>query len=118
VSFAGEDRKYVEDFVRRLQSLSVAVFYDEDELAAIWGENLVDFLEAVYTRRARYAILFVSHTMQKRSGRDTNGRACRIGRCDKMRHISFLFDSTTPSFQDYTLLSVTWMPDRWILTQS
>ncbi len=60
VSFAGEDRKLVEALVRRLQSQNVTVFYDEDHLAAIWGENLVDFLEAVYARKARYAILFVS----------------------------------------------------------
>ena len=60
VSFAGEDREYVERFVRRLKDFNVRVFYDQDELAAMWGENLVDYLQAVYTRRARYAVLFVS----------------------------------------------------------
>lgn len=60
VSFAGEDRDYVESVVRSLKELDITVFYDEDEVAALWGENLVDALQAIYTKRARYAILFVS----------------------------------------------------------
>ena len=60
VSFAGEDRGYVEEVVRSLQAAHVNVFYDQDQLAAMWGENLVDFLQAIYKRRARFAIIFIS----------------------------------------------------------
>ena len=60
MSYAGEDRAYVEDVVRRVQASGARVFYDQDELARMWGENLVDFLQSIYARKARYAILFVS----------------------------------------------------------
>jgi hypothetical protein len=46
VSFASEDRVYVEAVVRRLKQHGITVFYDEDELATMWGENLVDFLNS------------------------------------------------------------------------
>jgi hypothetical protein len=67
VSFAGEDRTYVHQFVGRLKANGLEVFYDEDKLAEMWGENLLDFLQAVYKRRARYAILFISqHYVDKK----------------------------------------------------
>lgn len=58
VSYAGEDRAVVEQVVRQLDEYRV--FYDQDRLAEMWGENGVDFLEAIYSRQARYAVLFVS----------------------------------------------------------
>jgi hypothetical protein len=60
VSFAGEDRELVRDVVTELKGHDVNVFFDEDSTAEMWGENLVDFLHAIYSRRARYAVLFVS----------------------------------------------------------
>lgn len=67
VSFAGEDRTYVHQFVGRLKANGLEVFYDQDKLAEMWGENLLDFLQAVYNRRARYAILFISqHYVDKK----------------------------------------------------
>ena len=60
VSYAGEDRIIVEDVVRRVQVSGARVFYDQDELARMWGENLVDFLQSIYARKARYAVLFIS----------------------------------------------------------
>lgn len=60
VSFAGPDRRFVHDVVQRLKSAGVTVFYDEDHTARLWGENLVDLLHSIYSRRARYAMLFVS----------------------------------------------------------
>lgn len=60
VSFAGEDRPFVAKVVELLKGADVKVFYDRDEQAAMWGENLVDFLDGVYQHRARFAIVFVS----------------------------------------------------------
>lgn len=61
VSYASEDRGYVSELVELLKSKGVKVFYDEDALAEIWGSNLIDFLQEVYNRRARFALLFISH---------------------------------------------------------
>ncbi|WP_326954634.1 toll/interleukin-1 receptor domain-containing protein [Amycolatopsis sp. NBC_01286] len=67
VSFAGEDRDYVEEVVGRLKGRGFKVFYDQDQQAELWGVNLVDALGAVYTRRARFAALFISrHYAEKK----------------------------------------------------
>ncbi|HYS41199.1 MAG TPA: TIR domain-containing protein [Pseudonocardiaceae bacterium] len=60
VSFASPDRRLVHDVVQRLKSAGVTVFYDEDHTATLWGEDLVDLLHSIYSRRARYTMLFVS----------------------------------------------------------
>ena len=60
VSFAGEDRPLAHDVVRRLQEAGVRVFYDHDHVSTLWGENLVDLLHAIYSRQARFALLFLS----------------------------------------------------------
>ncbi|MER7077891.1 TIR domain-containing protein [Saccharopolyspora kobensis] len=60
VSFAGEDRDYVERVVRELQKEGIKVFYDQDIQDQLWGENLIDYLKVVYGGRARYVVLFIS----------------------------------------------------------
>ena len=60
VSFAGEDRELVEEIVSRLKDAGVRVFYDTDYQAAMWGEDLVEYLDQVYRLKARYAIMFIS----------------------------------------------------------
>ncbi|WP_328616408.1 TIR domain-containing protein [Amycolatopsis sp. NBC_00355] len=67
VSFAGEDRELVRAVVTHLKDHDIKVFFDEDSTSEMWGENLVDFLQAIYGRRARYAVLFVSqHYVSKK----------------------------------------------------
>ena len=60
LSFAGEQRNYVEDVARVLQSRGVAVFYDEFESIRLWGKHLVEELHDVYENRATYAVMFIS----------------------------------------------------------
>ncbi len=60
VSFAGEDREFVEEIVSRLKHEGIRVFYDTDYQAAMWGEDLVDYLDQVYRVKARYAIMIIS----------------------------------------------------------
>lgn len=59
VSFAGEQRDYVEAIVRSLGD-DVKTFYDADERARLWGENLIDLLTDLYQHKARYVVMFVS----------------------------------------------------------
>ena len=66
LSFAGENRAYVADVARRLQSHGVRVFYDDYEQATLWGKNLYDHLDRVYGRAAHYCILFVSEHYAKK----------------------------------------------------
>jgi len=61
LSFAGEDREYVEAVSKALSSAGVSVFYDKLEEANLWGRNLYDYLSEVYLKRARYTVMFISH---------------------------------------------------------
>jgi len=60
LSFAGENREYVEQVATLLKERSVAVFYDRFEETSLWGENLVDRFAEVYGSKSRFVVLFVS----------------------------------------------------------
>jgi hypothetical protein len=60
LSFAGEDRQYVEAVADQLRANGVKVFYDRYEQATLWGKDLYEHLDHVYQQAARYCVLFVS----------------------------------------------------------
>jgi hypothetical protein len=60
VTFAGEDREYVEEVVAGVKAAGFSVFYDEDNPAELWGEELTEYFPKVYEERARYAVMFIS----------------------------------------------------------
>jgi TIR domain len=60
LSFAGEDRAYVDQVAQCLRDAGVKVFYDRFEEVALWGKNLYDHLSDVYGRQARYTVMFIS----------------------------------------------------------
>lgn len=60
LSFAGEDRPYVEMVARHLKERRVKFFYDEFQVARTWGTDQVEFFADLYGRRARYVVAFIS----------------------------------------------------------
>lgn len=60
LSFAGEDRKYVEEVALVLKKKNIAVFYDYFEEEALWGKNLISYLEEIYTNKSKYCVVFIS----------------------------------------------------------
>ena len=60
LSFAGEDRDYVEQVAEFLIDNDVEVFYDRYEEATLWGKDLAEHLDAVYRSSARYCVMFIS----------------------------------------------------------
>lgn len=60
LSFAGEDRDYVEQVANDLKNSGVRVFYDKHVTAELWGKNLYTHLYDVYKNQAKYTIIFVS----------------------------------------------------------
>jgi hypothetical protein len=60
LSFAGEDREYVDQVANLLRDAGASVFYDAFEKAALWGKNLVDHLADIYQHRSRYVVMFIS----------------------------------------------------------
>ena len=60
LSFAGEDRPYVDQVANLLRNAGVKVFYDLFEEANLWGKNLYDYLTDIYKDKACYTIMFIS----------------------------------------------------------
>jgi hypothetical protein len=66
LSFAGEDRGYVEEVAGELKARGINVFYDEYEDEKLWGEDLYEHLDKVYRIAARYCVLFISKHYAKK----------------------------------------------------
>ncbi|MBQ0734866.1 toll/interleukin-1 receptor domain-containing protein [Aquimarina celericrescens] len=60
LSFAGENRAYVEEVANSLNKRGIKVFYDLFEEANLWGKNLYEYLSEIYQNKARYTVLFIS----------------------------------------------------------
>ena len=66
LSFAGEDREHAKALANLLESGKHSYFYDENELAELWGKNLYDYLSSVYKDRARYCVMFLSQHYERK----------------------------------------------------
>lgn len=60
LSFAGEDREYVERVAECLKKNNVKVFYDKYEEVTLWGKDLSEHLDKIYRGNARYCVMFLS----------------------------------------------------------
>ncbi len=66
LSFAGEDRQHAKALAALLKAGGYWFFYDENELAQLWGKNLYDYLSSVYKDRARYCVMFLSQHYERK----------------------------------------------------
>ncbi len=60
LSFAGEQRDYVEEVARALESRGINVFYDDFEKVELWGKNLIEKLHRVYQYESQLTVMFIS----------------------------------------------------------
>lgn len=60
LSFAGEDRPYVEQVVSCLIAKGVEVFYDKFEESELWGKDLYEHFDNIYRNESRYCVMFLS----------------------------------------------------------
>lgn len=60
LSFAGEDRPYVDEVAKILHALGVRVFYDKYETTDLWGKDLFTHLDDVYRKHSKYCVMFIS----------------------------------------------------------
>ena len=60
LSFAGEQREYVEEVAGHLKSRGIPVFYDDYERETLWGKDLYAHLSEIYQHLCRYCIIFIS----------------------------------------------------------
>src|SRR5438552_90582 len=60
LSFAGENRETVEQFAKLLEAEGFSVFYDNWKKAELWGTDLYQHLDEVYSKKARFCVMFLS----------------------------------------------------------
>ncbi len=66
LSFAGEDRKYVERVAEILHELGAKVFYDKYEEADLWGKDLYTHLDNVYQKKSKFCVMFISNSYKEK----------------------------------------------------
>lgn len=60
LSFAGEDRPYAKKLADLLKTERVRVFYDYDEEADLWGQDLYQKFQHIYGKECRFFVPLVS----------------------------------------------------------
>ncbi len=66
LSFAGENRAYVEKIAQSLTDEGINVFYDKFETANLWGKDLYQYLSDIYKNKAKYCVIFVSEQYKEK----------------------------------------------------
>ena len=66
LSFAGEDRSYVQIVAEYLTNQGIKVFYDKYEEADLWGKDLAIHISEVYAKKAQYCVVFISEHYAKK----------------------------------------------------
>ena len=67
LSFAGEQREYVESVARVLHSRGIPVFYDDFESIALWGKDIVEEFHEVFANRSALVVMFISKEYVEKS---------------------------------------------------
>lgn len=60
LSFASEQRDYVEQVADFLTGKGLTVFYDKFYPSHLWGKDLSIYLHDVYSRKSKFCIMFIS----------------------------------------------------------
>ena len=60
LSFAGEQRSYVEEVARHLRKQAIAVFYDDFEKVRLWGRSGTEEFHEAFARQSAYVVMFIS----------------------------------------------------------
>ncbi len=66
LSFAGEQRPYVERVAKYLRANNVRVFFDTYEEVNLWGKNLGEHLDLVYRKSGKFCVMFISEDYAKK----------------------------------------------------
>ena len=62
LSFAGEQRSYVERVAKHLKKFGVSVFYDKFEIVDLWGKNGMEAFHKVFALDCEFVVVFISES--------------------------------------------------------
>ncbi len=96
LSFAGEDRAYVEMVAEQLKARGISVFYDRYEQADLWGKDLYVHLTEVYRNKVRYTLMFISKHYKEKVWANHERRAAQSRALEESREyiLPARFDDT------------------------
>ena len=60
LSFAGENREFVEQVATQLKTENISVFYDNHHKTSLWGKDLYQHLNIIYKNLAKTCVIFIS----------------------------------------------------------
>jgi hypothetical protein len=67
ISFAGEDRDIADEIATKLKASGVRVFYDKFEEVDLWGKDLYEHLDDIYSKKARFCVMLLSEYYAKKA---------------------------------------------------
>lgn len=82
LSFAGEQRAFVNAVATVLKDEGAAVFYDE--FADLWGKDLTIELERVYRSASRFVVIFISEAYVAKAWTNLERQHALAGRMERM----------------------------------
>ncbi len=96
LSFAGEQREYVNDVASELTSRGIRVFYDDFERGELWGKDLYDYLSEVYQHMCNYCVIFASKEYASKVWTNRERQSAQARAIDENREyiLPARFDST------------------------
>jgi hypothetical protein len=96
LSFAGEDREYVERVAAKLKRDGVDVFYDMYEEVDLWGKDLYEHLSNIYQHMAMFTIMFVSEPYKEKVWTNHERRSAQARAFSESREyiLPAIFDET------------------------
>ena len=106
LSFAGEQRDYVEQVARQLRSRSIDVFYDRFKQVDLWGKSGTEVFHSIFGNQSAYVVMFISQAYVEKAW-PTLERRSALSRMVQEQHECILpvrFDSTPcPGLPDDTI---------------
>jgi hypothetical protein len=60
LSYASEQREYVEQVFFFITSKGLTAYYDQAHASKMWGRDLAEYLEQVFLHRSKWCIMFIS----------------------------------------------------------
>lgn len=96
LSFAGEDRAYVEKVAAYLKKMGYSVFYDKYEKVTLWGKDLFEHLSKVYYELSTFTIMFISKHYAKKlwTNHERKNAQARAFKSNKEYILPVRFDKT------------------------
>lgn len=97
LSFAGENRTYVEKIFTLLKIRQVRVFYDNEKRSELWGEDLPTKLDEIYRTDTKFCIVFCSEYYPKKKWAVLESKSYKVAQMETGRYdyiLPVLLDDT------------------------